>query len=152
MFAVQEFWLSRDASPANLTRLAYANVDGTFFEATGQISAPVTLTAGVPYFMRIQHLQYGGTNYLSTGVRIHTNSPVPDFNSEPQRVHRSLPEVQRLVVNNAYIREVQVGGASRTVEDGRGSATSLLILFRAHSVSSCTFTCCFGNSCCRLPT
>ena len=115
-------YLSRDANPKNL-RLVAASSSYTppsaafagFFFITpgyfwnqgfaGQISAPITLRAGVPYFTRLLHSQGGGGEYLDTAIRISTKDP--NFGSEAQRTLRSTPTVLVIQTTSAIVREVQ---------------------------------------------
>jgi hypothetical protein len=106
---LQEFYLSTDSSPANLTRIAYTGYAATFFDSSTQISRPLLLRAGQAYFTRVLHREGGGGDYFDSGVRISSNDgPIANFSSETQRVYRSTPEVQRITLNTIVIREVQV--------------------------------------------
>lgn len=71
----------------------------------GQISAPVPLLAGVPYFMRVLHVQGSGADWFDAAVRISTADPI---GSEAQRRLRSTPTVLLVQTTSAVVREVQV--------------------------------------------
>lgn len=119
-------FLSTDSSPANLTRIAYNPGAENLYQGyqsffvyppnwygfgavsalLGQISKPIPLVGGTPYFTRVLHSQINGPTWFDTAVRISTNDPI--VASEPQRRLRSTPTVQLLQIQTAIVREVQV--------------------------------------------
>lgn len=116
------FLLSTDSSPARLRLVAQSTTYqpdatfGSFFFTSpssgwglgfaGQVSAPIPLRAGTPYFSRALHVQGGGGGYFDMAVRISTKAP--NFGSEAQRTLRSTPTVLKVQTLSAVVREVQV--------------------------------------------
>lgn len=119
------FFLSTDSNPANLKLVAqstsaqpdasfasfffYGGGPGWGLGNAGQISAPIPLRAGSPYFTRVLHMQGIGGDFLDAAMRISTAAS--NFSSEAQRSLRSSPTVLMVRTTCTVVREVQVCAA-----------------------------------------
>ena len=93
-------WLSSSASPAGARLIASSPTYTTaFYGAASQISAPLSLVAGRPYYFQARHLQYSSWTDFFVGLRIHTTgnaAAAAALASENQRVYDSVSEVQAI--------------------------------------------------------
>lgn len=90
-----ELWFSTDPSGAGATRIINITTLMTYndFSQPSQVSAPVTLTAGQPYYLRVLHKQGGNSDHVQvawTGPGISTPTIIPgsalaayDLNTTP---------------------------------------------------------------------
>ena len=112
-------WLSPDASPVNKVKVAYAGSwVNSWAQYGGQVSAPVALQAGQPYWFQTRHTEGSSQDYFDIGLRIHLDgNPAAQamFGTENHRRYRSVPEHQRIAITTDVTREMQrfvVAGAA----------------------------------------
>ena len=95
-------WLSPSADPKRVALIASSpGYSTSFLNYASQISTPLSLVAGRPYFFQARHAQQGSWTDFFVGLRIHTTgnaAATAAFSSENQRVYDSVSEVQTVAI------------------------------------------------------
>jgi hypothetical protein len=105
-------WLSTDASPARARSVAgQTGWAPSFWHTPGQLSAPLWLEAGQPYYIRVQHQEGWGGDWFEVAVRVHTEgnaAAAAALTSAAQTAFRSVPQVTNVALTAAVTREKQL--------------------------------------------
>ena len=98
--------LSSTASPDNYTQIAECccGALNDYFRKPEQISAPVWLEQGERYAFRANHREWGGSDFMRIGARLH-DSP---FQAPADLLYQSIRERQIISIATTVVREVQV--------------------------------------------
>ena len=97
--------LSTSNRPSGLTRIAYCSwyLANYWSNPSTQISAPILLQAGQPYFLRARQSEGGGGDFLNIAVRVMN----PPARSPVELAMHSVHERQTISITSAVRREIQ---------------------------------------------
>lgn len=100
-----DLWLSTDQRPSNMARIAYCPYYSPTYwsNMATQVSAPLLLQAGKPYFIRARMAQGGGGDFLNVALRVVS----PPGRSAAEVALHSVHERQTLAISTTVVREVQ---------------------------------------------
>ena len=100
-----DLYLSTDNTPANLTLIASAPwyMSNYWQYPAYQISSPILLQAGKPYFIRARHAQGGGGDFLTVAVRVMNPPP----RSAAELTLHSVHDRQQITFSTTVFREIQ---------------------------------------------
>jgi hypothetical protein len=100
-----DLFLSTSNSPAIMSRIAYCNgyMPHYWVLPATQISAPILLQAGKPYFIRARHSQGNGGDFMNVAVRVVD----PPARSDMETRMHSVQERQTISITTSVWREIQ---------------------------------------------
>jgi hypothetical protein len=148
-----ELWLSGSNQPSNMTLIASCpNFLPTYWTSMStQISKPMMLFAGQPYFIRVRHAQGTGWDFVNVAVRIFN----PPTRSAADIRRHSVAERQKLSITSAVAREIQqvnftdASGQFRFYMDVMGARSAYVQLASSsevqvkNAIEVCTIFCYF---------
>ncbi len=102
-----DLFFSMSNLPSNMTRIAFCGgYSPTYwFNMAQQISAPLFLQAGKPYFMRARQTEGHGGDWLNVAVRIVNYTAAP--RSDVDLLLHSVHERQTITISTTVRREIQ---------------------------------------------